>query len=374
MRLRLSNASVVKRDCSKISRAADRRVPLGLDRAEFHRLGIVLKPNALDAERLGIINPACARLRDGTLQLYPRMVGDGNVSRVGSFRARQTEGGTLEFEQVGYALEPQAPYELRSASDGYGCEDPRVTFIAALDRYVMAYVAFGPRGPEVAVAVSRDGLRWERLGPVQFEGSDAPFADKDAAFFPEPVRSPGGIEALALYHRPTLQLSMSDPAEALRAIESLPPQRREGIAIGYVPLDAIRKDLHALCTVAETHRVSLPAANWGSIKTGAGAPPVRVDDVWLSVIHGVDELDHAHHHGKLRYCAGIIVHDLRHLDRILYRSPEPLFVPEVRGEVRGTTNHVVFPTGIDRRSETEFDIYYGMADYEIGRGRLMLQK
>ncbi|MBV9232418.1 MAG: glycosidase [Candidatus Eremiobacteraeota bacterium] len=347
-------------------------MPIDFARAKFERTGIVLKPNGLEAERLGILNPACARLRDGTLQLYPRMVAAGNISRIGSFRTRESEGGTLVCEQQGYALEPEAEYELRTEANGYGCEDPRVTFIEVIDRYVMAYVAFGPRGPEVAVAISNDGLKWERLGLVQFAGSGEPFADKDAAFFPAPVRSPSGVESLALYHRPTLQLAITDPVEALRAIEALPPQRREGIAIAYIALEPVRRDVRALCTVAETHRVTLPPANWGLIKTGAGAPPVRVGDAWLSVIHGVDELDHPHHHGGLRYCAGLIVHDVRHLDRILYRSPEPLFVPEVRGEVRGTVSHVVFPTGLDRRSDSEFDVYYGMADYEIGRGRLRL--
>jgi hypothetical protein len=56
---------------------------------------------------------------------------------------------------------------------------PRVTFIAAIDHYVMAYVALGSRGPEVALAASWDGLTWERLGLVRFNDSDAPFADKD---------------------------------------------------------------------------------------------------------------------------------------------------------------------------------------------------
>jgi predicted GH43/DUF377 family glycosyl hydrolase len=116
----------------------------------------------------------------------------------------------------------------------------------------------------------------------------------------------------------------------------------------------------------------MPGAAWGSIKVGGGTPPVRIPEGWLSVIHGVDELHHASGKALLRYCAGVIVHDARRLDRILFRSPEPLFVPELRGELRGAVGHVVFPTGIDRRAECEFDIYYGMADYEIGRGRLTL--
>lgn len=335
-------------------------------------MGVVLKPNATVDERLGILNPACARLRDGTLQLYPRLVAPGNVSRIGSFRTQERAGDVLETAPCGYALEPEAPYELCSAPGGYGCEDPRVTFVAALDRYVMLYVALGPRGPEVAVAVSENGLQWQRLGLLGFQGSDAPFADKDAAFFPAPVASPRGVESLAFYHRPTLPASVQSGESAVSAIRALPPDLHEGISIGYVALGAVQADIGALCTVAETHRVVLPPATWGTIKVGAGTPPVRIAEGWLSVIHGVDELAHPSGAALLCYCAGVIVHDATQLDRVVYRSHEPLFVPEVPGEIQGTVGYVVFPTGIDRRTERTFDIYYGMADYEIGRGRLTL--
>ena len=111
----------------------------------FERLGIILKPNELLNERLGVLNPASARLRDGTLQLYPRMVAPGNISSIGSFRVEEHPDGTLVAGHCSFVLEPAVPYELRDQPGGYGCEDPRVTFIPVIDRYVMAYVAFGPR-------------------------------------------------------------------------------------------------------------------------------------------------------------------------------------------------------------------------------------
>ena len=256
---------------------------------------------------------------------------------------------------------------------GYGCEDPRVTFIGAIDRYVMAYVAFGPRGPEVAIAISRDGLKWERLGLVRFEGSSAPFADKDAAFFPEPVRSPGGGLCLAMYHRPTLALSVSDGQRAFARLLELPPQEREGISIAYMPLDDVRADISRLCVATQTERLEMPAASWGSVKIGGGTPPVRIREGWLAVVHGVDPLPHPSGAALLRYCAGLVVHDAERINRIVYRSPEPLFVPEIPGEILGTVGHVVFPTAIDPHPNgRDFDIYYGMADYQIGRGRLRL--
>jgi beta-1,2-mannobiose phosphorylase / 1,2-beta-oligomannan phosphorylase len=345
---------------------------ISFDRMEFERLGLVLKPDDAVDERLGVLNPACTRLPGGMLQLYPRMVAPGNISRIGSFRAREGEDGHLTIEPCGFALVPEAPYELRDQADGHGCEDPRVTFVEAIGRYVMAYVAFGPRGPEVASAVSSDGLEWQRIGLMHFQGDDATFADKDAAFFPEPVMSPSGVESLAFYHRPTLQIQVAPGESALSILEALPDEQREAIAIGYVPLDAVRADISALTSVAETHRLTLPPATWGTIKVGCGTPPVRVAEGWLSVIHGVDEVVNPGEPTALRYCAGVIVHDPQRLDRILYRSHEPLFVPEGLGEIQGTVGHVVFPTGIDRLGEREFDIYYGMADFEIGRGRLVL--
>jgi len=340
--------------------------------ASFARLGVALSSTGVSIEELGVLNPACARLPDKTLQLYPRMVAPGNISRIGSFQVREGTDGTLAFEQCGFALEPQAPYELREQPGGYGCEDPRVSFIAELDCYVMAYTAFGPRGPEIALATSQDALQWERLGLLHFQESDAPFSDKDAAFFPSVIRSPAGVDSLAFYHRPTVSSAASEAERASNLLHRLARGQREGIAVGYVPLAAAKRDIRELCSVSETHRLTLPQANWGTIKVGAGTPPVRIREGWLSVIHGVDELEHPSGAALLRYCAGIIIHDAARLDRVIFRSPEPLFVPEVPGEIHGTIGHVVFPSGIDVREERVFDIYYGMADYAIGRGRLTL--
>jgi beta-1,2-mannobiose phosphorylase / 1,2-beta-oligomannan phosphorylase len=336
----------------------------------FTRHGIILRPDAAPYEQLGVLNPACARLRDGTLHLYPRMVAAGNVSRIGSFSGRTGAHGDLIFEQRGFALEPKAPYELRDSPGGYGCEDPRVTFIGAIDTYVMAYIAFGPRGPEVALAISHDGLAWERLGLVCFQGGRERFADKDAAFFPEPVLSPTGVVSLAFYHRPTLDVSVHQGESAAAALKALPPEHREKIAVAFVSLEAVKDDLSALCTVTETYRLTLPPAQWGRIKVGAGTPPVRVREGWLAVIHGVDELERPDCGTLLRYSAGLILHDSENVERVLYRSETPLFVPKLPGELSGTVGHVVFPTGIDPLGDRSFDIYYGMADYEIGCGRL----
>lgn len=287
----------------------------------FERLGVVLSPTDVQNAADGLVNPASARLRDGTLQLYPRLVARGNVSRIGSFSITEEMDGSVSLDEGACALEPRVPYEIRTGPQGYGCEDPRVTYIGVLDQYVMAYVAFGPRGPEIALAISNDGLQWERLGLLCFKQSAAPFADKDAAFFPEPVLSPSGVISLALYHRPTLRVSAHAWQNALSALKALPPEAREAISIGYIPLDAVRENIRRLCDVEETHRLRLPSARWGLIKAGAGTPPMRIAEGWLSLFHGVDEIAASTSVLSMQYCCGIVIHDALQLDQVIYRSP-----------------------------------------------------
>jgi len=339
--------------------------------ATVKRLGVALQPNTDDAEREGVLNPATARDRDGKLLLYPRMVAAGNRSRIGIARA-SGEGEALTFERLGCALEPSMPYELRDKPGGYGCEDPRVTFIPLLDTYVMAYTAYGPEGPRIAFAISDDAYEWERLGLADFSAPGLPSGDdKDAAFFPEPVVSPNGVPSLAFYHRPMLHISSVDGCAAVPIILDLSPRDRESTRIAYVPLEPALIDRRNLLKVAESVLVLEPAQGWGAIKNGAGTPPVRVEEGWLSLFHGVDgRYDAEGRCVGMRYSAGIVVHDFERPDIVRYRSPLPLFSPETPDETHGVVNNVVFPTGIDPLAERSYDIYYGMADARIGRLRM----
>ena len=79
-----------------------------------------------------------------------------------------------------------------------GVEDPRVTYLPRLGRWLMTYVAYGPFGPRIGLAASTDLDRWERLGPVSFAYDPELATDlnlypnKDALLFPEPVVGPDG--------------------------------------------------------------------------------------------------------------------------------------------------------------------------------------
>ena len=360
-----------------------RKQPDTLERIEtldvsVERLPLVIDPDGDPTEAGGILNPAAARAPGGELVIYPRCVADGNISRIGTIRA-QVSRDAFEGERTEFALEPEAPYELRP-HPGYGCEDPRVTYIPVLKAYVMAYTAFGPSGPRIALALSEDAYHWQRLGLVHFAGTaNVVGDDKDAAFFPEPVISPRGRRCLALYHRPMLHLSSVDGRAAIPLIERMPFDDRESIRIAYVPLNPVLKDRANLCNGTESVQVLSPAAAWGSIKIGAGTPPLRISldgvDGWMSVFHGVDVTTNRRK-PSLRYSAGIVIHDLQRPDYILYRSPEPILTPQSRRERRGVVDNVVFPSGIDPRpdlGERTYDVYYGMGDYSIGAARMRIE-
>lgn len=338
------------------------------------RLGLVLEPSGDSSEAEGTLNPASARTRSGDLLLYPRDVARGNISRVGLVKARPS-GDRLAFERDGFVLEPDAAYELRP-HPGYGCEDPRVTFVPVLDQYVMAYTAFGPQGPRIAVAVSDDGYAWKRVGLLHFDKPGMHIGDdKDAAFFPEPVISPSGIKSLALYHRPMLHLSAVDGRAAIPMIERMPFADRESIRLAYIPLEPVLEDREKILDVCESVLVMSPDAQWGSLKLGAGTPPVRIAEGWMSLFHAVDVIDHRTKKPKLKYSAGIMIHDLEQPHKILYRSPKPVLSPQDGAELKGIVDNVVFPTAIDPRpdlGERIFDFYYGMADWSIGAARMTI--
>jgi predicted GH43/DUF377 family glycosyl hydrolase len=167
--------------------------------SEFNlqRLGILMEPEPGNPQEVeGVLNPAAARGRDGELYLFPRLVAQGNYSRIGIARVRFNEAGDpAGVERLGIALQPEADYELRPDGSG-GCEDPRITFVEPMQRYMMTYTAFSSRGPRIALAASKDLFHWQRLGLATFasrhriEFSDVD--DKDASLFPVAIPNPSG--------------------------------------------------------------------------------------------------------------------------------------------------------------------------------------
>ncbi|MDP9383511.1 MAG: glycosidase [Chloroflexota bacterium] len=336
---------------------------------QMQRLGLVMQADANIPEEVeGVLNPAAARGPDGDLYLLPRIVGKGNYSRIGIARVRFNDDGDPEgVERLGYALEPSEPYELRPDEGTGGCEDPRVTYVEPLDMYVMGYTAWGPTGPRVAIAVSHDLFSWRRLGLANFDPDPDPvygvdfddYHNKDAAFFPRPVRAPNGVESIAMLHRPVyteedVPRGITDP--------------RPSIWISYCPLQDVLYDLSALTGWRQHHALIDPDYPWEALRIGAGTQPVLTRHGWLLVYHGASGIIPSDPSlpKDVHYSAGALVLDEVDPLRVLYRSPTPILEPATGEERVGIVDNVVFPEGADDRGDGRIDVYYGMADERIG--------
>lgn len=347
----------------------------------LERLGELMKPepgNPLEVE--GVLNPAAVRGLDGELYLFPRVVAKGNYSRIAIARVLfDAAGDPSGVERMGIALEPEADYERRPDGGG-GCEDPRITFVEPMGRYVMTYTAFSPRGPRIGLAVSKDLLHWERMGLAMFEpfrGLDfAGVGNKDASVFPQAVPNHAGKMQMAMLHRPLFPGTL--PEETARdGAPRLLDLERESIWISYCPMPAADGEPARPGLFNSHHRLATPGSPWEKLKIGGGAPPVLTRHGWMVVYHGVQQIaESGDDAGGLSYSAGMMILSASHPRRILYRSREPILAPALPQERFGVVANIVFPTGIDRRGDRAgrecFDVYYGMADSRIGVARLVL--
>ncbi len=111
---------------------------------------------------------------------------------------------------------------------------------------------------------------------------------------------------------------------------------------------------------------------WEELKIGAGPPPLRVEDGWLLLHHGVasELVAGVDQQPRVRYCAGALLLDPDEVWRVTARSTKPLLEPETGDERHGVVPNVVFPTALDPRADGTADVYYGMADSRIGVARL----
>lgn len=346
----------------------------------FHleRLGTIMTADPANPdEAWGVLNPAACRGRGGELYLYPRVVAAGNYSRIGRARVRFEHGKPTGIERLGYALEPEMGYECNERTAGV--EDPRITFVAAIDRYVMAYAAYGPLGPRVALAVSEDAHSWRRIGLAKY-GFDTRYrtdfdmyVNKDAYLFPEPVRDPHGRLALAMIHRPDYNVCWWTP-EGYHVQPSGVAERRPGMWLSYTPLEAVRSDERNLQFWYDHHMLAGSEQPWEHLKIGGGTPPVRTALGWLTIYHGVAGIIRSgvDHQRDVHYCAGAMLLDLDDPRRRLYRSPSPILAPDTADEQQGVVDNVVFPTAVDARPDGRIDVYYGMADARIGVARMQV--
>jgi len=348
---------------------------------QLERLCVLMKPEPGNPQEVeGVLNPAAVRGPDGHLYLFPRMVAQGNYSRIGLSRVLFNEvGDPYGVERLGIALEPEADYELVPHGGG-GCEDPRVTFVEPLQHYVMTYTALSAIGPRIALAMSADLFHWQRIGLATFEpyqGIDFVHVDnKDATIFPIAIPNHAGKMQMAMLHRPLFPGTRAEEKTSDTRCQIM-DREHESIWISYCPMPPENLHPHRPGLFNSHQRLATPVSPWEILKIGGGTPPVMTKHGWMIIYHGVHkEVKPGQETKSLCYSAGIMILSEQHPQSIRYRSIEPVLSPTTHEERHGIVPDVVFPTGIDRRDDIgkpdRFDVYYGMADQSIGVARLDL--
>jgi predicted GH43/DUF377 family glycosyl hydrolase len=266
-----------------------------------------------------VFNPGAGRVGDDTVLLI-RVEDLRGISHLQVARSRD---GVTDWRFDAVPL--LAPEPDRHPEEIWGCEDPRLTWLAERDEWAIAYTAFSRRGPLVSLAMTSDFTEVQRLGPVM------PPEDKDAALFPRRIDG-----RWAMVHRPS------------------PLRGGAHMWISYSP-DLRHWGDHELLLEARD------GAWWDANKIGLGPPPLETPDGWLVCYHGV----HGTASGSI-YRIGLALLDLDNPRIVLRRTDEWVLAPAAPYERSGDVNKVVFPTGwvLDQATDT-LSMYYGAGDSVI---------
>ena len=220
-----------------------------------------------------------------------------------------------------------SPDPERYPEEIWGIEDPRITYMEEEKRWAIAYTAYSVGGPLVSLATTKDFRSYERLGPVM------PPDDKDAALFP--VKFKG---RWAMLHRPAPGAFTAAGAHIW--LSWSPDLRHWG-------------DHHILIRARR-------GAWWDANKIGLSPPPLKTDEGWLIMYHGVRMTAS----GAI-YRLGLALLDLEDPRRVISRSDEWVFEPDTDYERFGDVDKVVFPCGWVEDNGS-LRVYYGAADSTVG--------
>lgn len=293
----------------------------------------ILKPIPENAwESRAVFNPAALYIRDKVHIVYRAMSQD-NTSVFGY--ATSSDGYNIDYRHPTPIYVPREPFEQKNVQNGNsGCEDPRLTQIG--NKIYMCYTAYDSiHFPRVALTwttlndfISRS---WNWSTPVLISPPD--MDDKDSYVFPEKYDN-----NFIIIHRSGEDIDYSlNESLKFRHDEWLEEFRWIGPRKGW----------------------------WDSRKVGAAAPPVKTKDGWIMLYHGVSD--------DSIYRVGAILLDKDNPLKVIGRTDNPIFEPEMDYEKIGQINNVVFPCGNVIIGEKLF-VYYGGADEVVGVATIEVKK
>lgn len=273
-----------------------------------------------DWEAQSVFN-AGAIYENEKVHLLYRALGKNNVSTLGY--AAYKDGLQLEERFDNPVYVPRETFEKKVGDNPAGCEDPRLTRIE--DTIYMCYTAFNGQDPwRVALTTINvndfinHNWNWTLPTLITPPGSQ----DKNAGVIPDKIGN-----QFAFFHR----------------IEPC-------IWIDYVDDLNFRENRWLEGKILMQPRTG----EWDSKKIGIGPAPIKTDDGWLLIYHGVSQKDE-------KYRLGMSLLDLNKPDRVISRLSYPILEPETEYEHSGIRPGTVFSCGAVVLNGNLM-VYYGASD------------
>ncbi len=180
------------------------------------------------------------------------------------------------------------------------------------------------------LAVTKDFKTFKRLGRITTSNLD----DRDVILFPEKING-----KFAMLHRPKEWIGETYGCEY------------PSIWIRYSDDLMVWEEESTLLMTGKT-------GTWEE-KIGGSTPPLRTDDGWLLIYHGVEN------GGNGYYRVGVALLDLEDPTKVIARLEDWIMEPEHDYEIEGFYKGCVFPTG-NMIVDDVLYVYYGAADKYIG--------
>ena len=282
----------------------------------------ILTQNSGNPWEAGAVYNCAAVYKDGLVHLVYRatdITSNGSQGKYINSLGYAVSSDGIHFNRL---MDPILTNDLEQ--EARGPEDPRIVKFDGI--YHMMYTGFGGRFPgdyRISYATSKNLITWQRQGIVLDE------ANKDASLFPEKI---GGKYVLLHRRPPDIWMSSSEDLE--------------------------KWSEHRILMKAK------PDSDWENEKIGIAGPPIRMENGWLLIYHGVSK-SHC-------YRLGIAALDLEDPSRVISRQAEPILEPELAWETDGHVPDVVFSCG-QVIMDGELIVYYGAADTVIGAASIPLK-
>ena len=242
--------------------------------------------------------------------------------------AESEDGFHFEAREEPFMTPSQEP--VFSEYEEYGVEDPRIAYLE--DAYYITYNAYSAHGVRTGLAMTTDFQSVERVAFIT--QSDY----RNTVLFPEKIDG-----MYAKLDRPHSNISPWS------------------IWISFSP------DLRHW---GGSKLVMKPVPyHWDEMKIGPGAPPIRTEQGWLSIYHGVFPTMDGH-----VYRLGAALHNLDDPAEVLGVGDRWILQPEDPWEVTGYVHNVVFTCGAVPEEDGTLKLYWGGADKVMCAGTAVIDE